>query len=729
MTLNEERTDTIRVLHVDDQLEFAEMATTFLEQENKQFDTETAASVADGLTHLADSSFDCVVSDYDMPTQDGIEFLRTVRQKDPMLPFILYTGKGSEEVASEAISAGVTDYLQKSSGTEQYKLLADRITNAVDQSQTEQRVHAEQQRFHTLFDCLSQPTVEVRYEAGEPIIRQVNPAFEDVFGYAPDTVVGDSLDAHIVSDDRTHEAAAFSQHDQAGGRPESRAVTRQTTDGPREFLLQNAVYGDGSGGFAMYTDITDRSQRKETLERTRELLRHTEQLAEVGGWEADIETDEMRWTQGTYAIHDIDPDGGFEPSIETGIEFYHPDDQAAVETAVDKCRTHGIAYEIESRLMTAEDEQKWVCITGEPIYDGDDIVKIRGAICDITEIQTRRQELLALNQQYQTLVKNFPNGAVYLIDEDLEYVRAGGEELEQADMSPADFEGHTPHDVFPAELADEACQQYKQAFNGTATAAIQEYRGERYQARVTPVRTDGDEITHVMAVAQNITEYVEDKRELQRQNAQLDEFASVVSHDLRNPLSVAEGNLEFLREECDSERINDIDSALTRIDDLIEDLLQLARTGKQLKSPGPVNLAELSQDCWQNVETPNATIYLNIDGTARADRSRLAQVFENLMRNAIEHTDQDEGKNEGVTITVGELHNGFFIEDDGNGIPVDERDDVFETGYTTSKQGTGFGLPIVRRIIEAHGWEISLTGGSEGGARFEVTGIESNRGE
>ncbi|ERG99090.1 MAG: response regulator containing CheY-like receiver, AAA-type ATPase, and DNA-binding domain protein [Haloquadratum sp. J07HQX50] len=187
--LRRKRTDTIRVLHVDDQLDFAEMATTFLEQENDRFDTETVSSASDGLACLADSSFDCVISDYDMPGQDGVGFLKTVRDNYPELPFILFTGKGSEKVASEAISAGVTDYLQKSSGTEQYELLAHRITNAVEQSQAEQRlqeeqhrVQEEQQRLRTLFDRLSQPTVEVQYKNDEPIVTQVNSAFEDVFG-------------------------------------------------------------------------------------------------------------------------------------------------------------------------------------------------------------------------------------------------------------------------------------------------------------------------------------------------------------------------------------------------------------------------------------------------------------------------------------------------------------------------------------------------------------------
>jgi PAS domain S-box-containing protein len=514
----------------------------------------------------------------------------------------------------------VTDYLQKSSGTEQYELLAHRITNAVSQLQAEQRlqeeqqrVQEEQQRLRTLFDCLSQPTVEVQFQNDEPIVTQINSAFEDVFGYESESIVGNSLDTHIVPDDRIDEAKAINQHIRADGRLESREVLRETADGLRQFLFQHAVCDDGLGGFGIYTDVTDRREREETLERNRDILRHTERLATVGGWEADIETGEISWTQGTYAIHNLDPAGEFEPSIETGLELYHPDDRATVQQAVEKCRTQGKAYKVDVRLVTAEDEQKWVRTTGEPVHNDDEIVKIRGAICDITQ-------------------------------------------------------------------------------------------------------------------------HVEDRQKLQRQNEQLDEFASVVSHDLRNPLSVAEGYLEFLREDCESGRIDKIDSALARMDELIEDLLTLARAGEQIGSVESVNLAELSQNCWQNVETTDATIHLDISTTQgitlKADSNRLAQLLENLMRNAIEHA-RTQGKNktedEDVTITVGELADGFYVADDGNGIPESEQDDVFEAGYTTTEQGTGFGLSIVKQVVEAHGWEISITESAEGGARFEVTHVDVSR--
>lgn len=126
-----EQAEGIQVLHVDDQQGILDLTTTMLQREDAQFEIETATSVSDGCDRLADTAFDCVISDYNMPGQTGIEFLETVREEYSDLPFILYTGKGSEEIASDAISAGATDYLQKGAGTEQYTVLANRVRNAV----------------------------------------------------------------------------------------------------------------------------------------------------------------------------------------------------------------------------------------------------------------------------------------------------------------------------------------------------------------------------------------------------------------------------------------------------------------------------------------------------------------------------------------------------------------------------------------------------------------------
>ncbi|WP_048077781.1 HAMP domain-containing sensor histidine kinase [Halorubrum sp. AJ67] len=221
-------------------------------------------------------------------------------------------------------------------------------------------------------------------------------------------------------------------------------------------------------------------------------------------------------------------------------------------------------------------------------------------------------------------------------------------------------------------------------------------------------------ITH----ASHHLDRVANKEELEQQNDRLEEFASVVSHDLRNPLSVATGRLELAKDECDSEHLDGIARAHDRMERLIDDLLTLARTGNRVSNIEPVDLATLTANCWENVSTSEATLNTEINRQIQADQSRLKQLLENLMRNAVEHG----GDN--VTITVGEVDGGFYVEDNGPGIPDEEQEVVFEMGYSTTEGGTGFGLNIVKQIAQAHGWDIHVIDGSTGGARFEITGVE-----
>jgi len=228
--------------------------------------------------------------------------------------------------------------------------------------------------------------------------------------------------------------------------------------------------------------------------------------------------------------------------------------------------------------------------------------------------------------------------------------------------------------------------------------------------------------------------------DLQHTNDRLEGFASVVSHDLRNPLTVAKGHLELAREKHDDEDLAAVDGALNRMETLIEDLLTLAREGEAVTDLEDVRLGDLCEDCWRTVRTAGATLRVESTGEIRADPDRLKQLLENLFRNAVKHgftgsrpeaddavehgsTDSEDGEPE-VTITVGDLEDGFYVADDGSGIPEADREKVFESGFSTSEEGTGFGLAIVEEIATGHGWEIRATESEAGGARFEITGVD-----
>jgi signal transduction histidine kinase len=279
--------------------------------------------------------------------------------------------------------------------------------------------------------------------------------------------------------------------------------------------------------------------------------------------------------------------------------------------------------------------------------------------------------------------------------------------------------------------------------------------GRAYQRTGTPL-TDCDGILMgQLVVLQDITERVRRERRLRQQNEQLEEFASVVSHDLRNPLNVISARSQLARETGEAEHFDALDRATDRMDRLIDDLLQLARQGQTVDETERVSLRAVAEDAWSLVNAPEADLRIESDMYVEADRDRLQQAFENLFRNAIDHGGQDvslvvepldydaengvltESDDEGEGEERDHTRAGFAVEDDGPGIPAEERDRVFDYGHTTEADGTGFGLAIVKEIVEAHGWEIQAVDGDlasshdgteYGGARFEITGVTTAQG-
>ncbi|UPV99808.1 HAMP domain-containing histidine kinase [Halorussus gelatinilyticus] len=205
--------------------------------------------------------------------------------------------------------------------------------------------------------------------------------------------------------------------------------------------------------------------------------------------------------------------------------------------------------------------------------------------------------------------------------------------------------------------------------------------------------------------------------QLAEQRNRLDEFASIVSHDLRNPMNVAQGHLELARETGERRHFEAVERAHDRMERLIEEVLALSRRGETVADPSPVSLRVVAEEAWGTVETPEMDLRVETDRRIVSDARRLRALFENLFRNAAEHG--------GETVVVGASEDGFFVADDGPGIPAEDRELVFEGGYSTCPEGTGFGLAIVRRIAEAHDWRIHVGEGDEGGARFDFRGVAS----
>ncbi|MFB6361600.1 MAG: PAS domain S-box protein [Halobacteriales archaeon] len=1093
----ENHQEPISVLHIDDEPGFADMAAEFLERADDHIRVETAQSAEEGLDRITTQHFDCVVSDYDMPGRDGIEFLEAVREDYPDLPFILYTGKGSEEVASDAISAGVTDYLQKGSGGSQYEVLANRIRNAVDRFQTERalaatrqryeklveqnlagiyiiqdgefvyvnpklaenhgyaqeevigmtpmeltapeerdrvqeyvqqrldgetedihyetvgltkdghRIHIElhgsrieyrgapavigteiditerkerqqeletmkdrmthaldvtdsiifendldsetwirhgpferlfgfgkeevssneefysrcvhpedrdhlrearsellsgdeerisvefrthpdhgeqrwislegylqtgpdgtprrligldtditdrkereraleaqrnelqiyqravegasaflaaidteynylfaneryreyhglsgdevagqsvpavlgeqweseikprvdralageevryemerregdgsvrrfeieylplrnddgaiagvvggmrdvtartdrdevlereKERFRTLFENTNDAVAWVEYVDNQPVIRDANPAFKDLFEPMGESVEDRPMDEIVASEDRRSEAAELSRRVRAGDQL-SAEITRDTVDGPRTFRweavpMEDPTDGEINHAFAVYSDISDLRERERELERFQTIIEA------IGDTVYTLDED-GRYTYVNDAF--LEQTGynheeiiGAHVSKVTSDEYVEQG-RSVITTLLKKDEQRSATWEFERQ--TAEGE--WVPVENHvallPMHEGE-FRGTAGVVRDISDRREREREL----ERYETIIQALGD-PVYVIDADGKYTFVNEAYVEETGYDREAVIGEHVSKVLPDEYVEKGQRIIEDLWNDPdrkkATWELERRSADGdlvpAENHVALLPTDDGRFRGTAGVVRDISERKERQRELRRQNERLEEFASVVSHDLRNPLSVAQGRLQLAIENGDVSELDTVAGAHDRMETLIEDMLSLANAGEAVGALDAVALSDLAEECWHTVETEAATLRVETEGTIQADRSRLQQLLENLLRNAIEHG------GDAVTITIGSLPDGFYVEDDGVGIPLEDRDRVLELGYSTREDGTGFGLSIVRDIAEAHEWQIDVTEGADGGARFE----------
>jgi PAS domain S-box-containing protein len=396
----------IRILHVDDEPNFAEAAGAFLEREHEHFTITPATSAREGLERLDDAEFDCVVSDYDMPGTNGIEFLTAVRQQYSDLPFILFTGKGSEAIASDAISAGVTDYLQKGSGTSQYTVLANRIENAVGKYRAQRQLDDSRKRLNLFFE--QSPLGVVEWDENFDLVR-MNEAGEEILGYSEAEVRGGSWEQIVPESDRDEVADVVSELLDAEGGYHS-INTNIRGDGDRIICeWHNRIVTDDEGDtvavFSQFQDITERRETRQRLESVIDNLpgyiyRHWNEA----GWPLEFVKGSSESVTG-YTTDELESD------ITLAEKIIHPEDREYVEQGVEDGLEADGTYELTYRIITKEGDLRWIWERGKVVDDpvtGDEMLD--GFITDVTERKEHEREL----QNYKRIVEDLPIG-VYRI--------------------------------------------------------------------------------------------------------------------------------------------------------------------------------------------------------------------------------------------------------------------------------------------------------------------------
>jgi len=258
--------------------------------------------------------------------------------------------------------------------------------------------------------------------------------------------------------------------------------------------------------------------------------------------------------------------------------------------------------------------------------------------------------------------------------------------------------------------------------------------GETREHEVEHVRPDGeavpvatvttaievDETVYHVGTISDITDRVEDWAEMERQDRRLEEVATVISHDLRNPLNVAMGRAELAAMEHESDHLEYVERSLEKMEALIEAVLIIARKGSRLTDATRTPLEGAVTAAWHALsDQDGATLEMADDlGAVASSDDRLVELFKPCFENAVEHAGP------AVAVTVGRSEDGFYVADDGPGIAAEDRETVMEYGYSTNEHGTGFGFSIVEHIAAAHGWSVEISEGDAGGLRIDIRDVD-----
>jgi len=720
-------TDPIRVLHVDDDRAFGELTARSLEREDDRLEVTSVTGVEAGLAAFDSEAVDCVVSDYEMPERDGLQFLEAVRARDEEVPFVLFTGEGNERVAGEAVSSGATDYLQKGTGGDQYAVLANRVTNAVAAYRARRRA-ARQERINTLIREINRRLVDTVSVAGiERAVCETIAASESYrFAWIgePDPESGEVVPRASAGDGASYldEVTVYHDDRQRGWGPVGTAIRTRETQ-----LVRNlpedpsfepwhevaAEYGFASvivlplfrgdllhGVLAIYADHPDAfadverdvlSELAGTIGRALDAAHVRRRLRTRERADADVTERHYRaiaesLPNGTVALFDTD----MRYTVVGGSVFDDLDLSAAEMEGTLLRDAHSEAFR-ESYLHHYR-----VALEGEHRsfeFDYDD--------------RTFRAHVTPLHDERGTVV------AGLALTQDVTEERARRRELERQNERLEALTGAVSHDLRnPLNVA-----------SGRLEMAAAE--------------CDSEHLDVVGRAHDRMRTLIEDLLALAREGRAATDIGPV---DLDEVFDAAWRSVDTAGAipAIETDRVVSADG--TRLQQLLENLVRNSVEHGARRAAAPDGCGDTVEPCSRSARSrsPEDSVAHSSTGSRpEADdtavehglRPHPARTREWIVEpEADGSTGPDaEPAAAGLTVRVGHLEGGFYVEDDGPGIPPDRREAVFEPGHSTAPDGTGFGLNIVERIAEAHGWTVTVTESPEGGARFEFGGVEFER--
>jgi PAS domain S-box-containing protein len=716
---------TIRVLHVDDDAGFLAVAKQCLEDQS-QFQVDTAQSAKEALEKLKRSEYDVIVSDYQMPKKNGLELLRELRQQGNHIPFILFTCKGKEEIAIEALNSGVYRYVGKEGNAEiTYRELKRSICDAVRGQRAEKLFREAENRLRLITENMQDMLLLTDTNL---VCTYASASHKWSLGYDPKEMVGRPVYDFVHPDDlaKAMEAAKTAFKDISAGKMEVRV---RRADG--SYILSEGIgkiltddSGQVIGTMLTSRDITERKKIEQALKESEEKYRKLFEEAMDAIFVADAETGIL--IDCNNAATTLTGRTKLE-IIGKHQRFLHPDGNGGnFSESFEQHLGDKEGQIIETQIIQKNDEIRDVAIKAN-LIEVNGKRMLQGIFRDVTERKER-----ARKAQFQARLLNAVGQAIIATDLNgkIIYWNYAAEQL--YGWKEAEVLGRCIVDITPAESSQEQAAKIMKRLNAgeywSGEFLAKRRDGTLFPAIITssPITNDKGELIGTIGVSTDISEqkwmqeiFNEAIAKVVELNEKLQVVESLTRHDIRNKLSALNGRIYLLKK-----RLNNTE-ALSQLKEMELASQQILRILEFEKNYVQVGSEELKNVDVEQYLSEASLLFSNLKGaklvnechglTVLAD-SMLRQLFYNLIDNTLKYGD----KVSRIRVHYKEdgNHLKLFYEDDGVGIPDDEKGYLFREGYG---KGTGFGLYLIKRICEAYDWMIQETGKQGEGVQFTMT--------
>lgn len=519
------------------------------------------------------------------------------------------------------------------------------------------------------------------------------------------------------------------------------------------FIIFSAVAAIGVTLFVyiqLKSDLIRRGKLENDLFYTKEMLEETGSVAQVGGWEANMKTGKLFWSQSTREIHKIE--NNFQPTFENAFEFYKGKSGERIKYLFNRAIQQGIAFDEELQLLRNDGVTIWVRVKGIPEFEGDICKRVFGIIQDIDAFKKMFLEVIRKEAIMQSFATDVPV-PLAMFDKNLNYITVSSRWREEFNMNNVDLIGNNLFTISPnipkerKEIYDNALLG-KTYINGDFTLKVEgKEEIQHYDLKVGPWYLTKDEVGGVIISIQNITNAVKINEELKNAKETADiaskaksEFLANMSHEIRTPLNGVIGFSDLLLttplNETQIQYLNYINESGENLLSIINDILDFSKI-----ESGKMELLIEKCDIYDMLsQVINVIIYqsqkkdiellLNIEpGLPKIlfmDEARLKQILINLLGNAVKFTEKGEIelKVEKLRMNDKTIALRFSVRDTGIGIPVDKQKYIFnaftQENSSISKRygGTGLGLTISNNILGYMGSHLSLSSAKEEGSVF-----------